>query len=45
MLTLLLAIGVTHSEEESDVMELDKENFYARIADLDIVLVEFYAPW
>lgn len=31
--------------EDSDVMELDGVNFKDSIADLDTVLVEFYAPW
>ena len=31
--------------EDSDVIELDEDTFDDGIADLDIILVEFYAPW
>ena len=31
--------------ESSDVIELDAASFADRIADMDVVLVEFYAPW
>lgn len=41
---LLLLSGAT-SAEGSDVIELDGESFDEGIADLDMVLVEFYAPW
>ena len=40
----LLAVVAT-AEENSDVLELDKDSFQDGIADRDIVLVEFYAPW
>ena len=41
----LLASGAHVRAEESDVLELDADTFQDRIADKDIVLVEFYAPW
>lgn len=31
--------------EDSDVIELGGDTFDDGIADLDIILVEFYAPW
>ena len=41
---MLVFLSSTRAEE-SDVIELDEDNFDDGIADLDIVLVEFYAPW
>ena len=45
VLALLLATSSPARAEDSDVLELDSANFDDGIADLDIVLVEFYAPW
>lgn len=30
---------------ESDVLELDSTNFETVLAENDVILVEFYAPW
>lgn len=43
LLVVLLIAGI--QADDSDVIELDESNFNDGIADLDIVLVEFYAPW
>ena len=42
LLAVLLGFGWA---QNSDVIELDGANFDESIGDLDIVLVEFYAPW
>ena len=42
---LLLAGSYWASAQDSDVIELDSANFDDIVADLDVVLVEFYAPW
>ena len=39
-LALLFSLAVA-----SDVIELDDSNFKSGVADLDIALVEFFAPW
>lgn len=44
MLVLLLLTSVG-AWADSDVIELDSATFDEGIADLEIVLVEFYAPW
>ena len=41
---LVLAVAVV-AEDDSDVLELDADNFKDELADREIVLVEFYAPW
>lgn len=43
LLVALLIAGI--SAQESDVIDLDETNFQDSIADMDIILVEFYAPW
>lgn len=45
VLAVVLITSSTTLAEESDVLELDASNFDDQIADLDIALVEFYAPW
>ena len=45
LLAVLVLVSGTRAEEESDVIELDEGSFDDGIADLDIILVEFYAPW
>ena len=45
LLVLLLAVADKARAQDSDVIELDSANFDDEIADRDIVLVEFYAPW
>ena len=42
-LALLLLVAVV-TAEDSDVLELDENNF-AEGVNKDIVLVEFFAPW
>lgn len=42
---VVLLITSSARAEDSDVIELDEANFDDGIADLDIVLIEFYAPW
>lgn len=44
LLLALLAVVAT-ADENSDVLEFDSDSFQDGIADKDIVLVEFYAPW
>ena len=44
-LLLVLVAAVVAAEEDSDVLELGSESFQDGIADKDIILVEFYAPW
>ena len=44
LLLALLAVVAT-AEENSDVLEFDSDSFQGGIADKDIILVEFYAPW
>lgn len=44
LLVALLAVVVA-ADDSSDVIELDSESFQDGIADKDIILVEFYAPW
>lgn len=44
LLLVLLAVVVA-AEENSDVLEFDSESFSDGVADKDIILVEFYAPW
>ena len=44
LLLALLAVVAT-AEENSDVLEFDSDSFQDGIADKDIILVEFYAPW
>ena len=41
-LLLLAAVAIA---ENSDVIELDGDNFEDTIDNMPIVLVEFYAPW
>lgn len=43
-LSLLLALCVA-LVTASDVLELDANSFESGVADKDIILVEFYAPW
>ena len=43
-LALLMLVAVV-AAEDSDVMELDEDSFKDGVADKDIILVEFYAPW
>ena len=43
LLALLAVSSVT--AEDSDVIDLDSESFSDGIANKDIMLVEFYAPW
>ena len=42
---LLLLLAVSACVIAEDVIELDADTFQDGIADEDIVLVEFYAPW
>ena len=42
---LLAVLAVVVVAEDSDVLDLDSESFQDAIADKDIMLVEFYAPW
>ena len=42
---LFLFAALVVAEEDSDVVELDADNFDDRIAGEPIMLVEFYAPW
>lgn len=42
---LLLLAALATAEENSDVIELDADNFDDVLDDLSIALVEFYAPW
>ena len=44
LLSLLLALCVA-LVTASDVLELDANSFESGVADKDIILVEFYAPW
>lgn len=44
LLLALLAVVAT-ADENSDVLEFDSDSFQDGIADKDIILVEFYAPW
>lgn len=44
LLAVLAFLSGTRAED-SDVIELGEDTFDDGIADLDIVLVEFYAPW
>lgn len=44
LLSLLLALCVA-LVAASDVIELGADSFQSGIADKDIILVEFYAPW
>lgn len=44
LLSLLLALCVA-LVTASDVLELDANSFESGIANKDIILVEFYAPW
>lgn len=43
LVAALLIVGI--GAEDSDVIELEESNFDEGIAELDIILVEFYAPW
>lgn len=43
LLVALLIVGI--GAEDSDVIELEESSFDEGIAELDIILVEFYAPW
>ena len=45
MLKLACIIAVLAVAYASDVLELGDSDFESEIADLDIVLVKFYAPW
>ena len=45
MCALLLAIVAGTIADNSDVIELNADNFKDRIADESIILVEFFAPW
>lgn len=46
LLSLLLALcAALAAAENSDVVELDADNFHSGIDDKDLILVEFYAPW
>lgn len=46
LLSLLLALcAALAAAENSDVIELDADNFHSSIDDKDLILVEFYAPW
>ena len=42
---MVLLLGSVGAWADSDVIELDSATFDEGIADLEIVLVEFYAPW
>ena len=41
----MAVLAVVVMAEDSDVLDLDSESFQDAIADKDIMLVEFYAPW
>jgi len=45
MKVLLLLLSVIGATIASDVLELTDGNFQSSIADKDIILVEFFAPW
>ena len=42
---LLALLAVVATAEGSDVLEFDADSFQSGVADKDIILVEFYAPW
>ena len=42
---LLALLAVVATVEGSDVLEFDADSFQSGVADKDIILVEFYAPW
>ena len=44
-LLFLAAVLTVTLAEESDVLELDGDTFDDAVADKEIILVEFYAPW
>lgn len=44
-LLFLAATAALVIAQDSDVVELDADNFDDTIGDMPIVLVEFYAPW
>lgn len=44
-LTLILGVCAAVFAGEQDVLELNDGNFQARLAEVETVLVMFYAPW
>ena len=42
---VLLLVATAVADDASDVIELDADSFDEGIADEDMILVEFYAPW
>ena len=44
-LLMFCVFAAARADENSDVIELDEDGFLVEIVDMDIVLIEFYAPW
>ena len=44
LLAAALFVAAAYAQD-GDVIELDAANFDDEIADMEVVLVEFYAPW
>lgn len=45
MLRLLVLASLAWCSQASDVLELTDDDFDSRIGNLDMVLIEFFAPW
>lgn len=45
MITTVLLFALLSLASASDVLEFDDSDFAGKIAEHDVILVEFFAPW